>query len=60
MSDLEFGIYVRSELRRMGLQQKDLAKEVGVSDAYLSQVLDGSKTGYKVKDKIRKYFIEHK
>ncbi|WP_088838954.1 helix-turn-helix domain-containing protein [Listeria sp. ILCC792] len=60
MSNLEFGIYVRSELRRKGLQQRDLAKAVGCTDAYLSQVLNGEREGLDLKKKIRDYLLEMK
>ncbi|EIA21380.1 helix-turn-helix domain-containing protein [Listeria fleischmannii] len=58
MSNLEFGIYVRSELRRKGLQQRDLAKAIGCTDAYLSQVLNGERDGFDLKKKIRDYLFE--
>ncbi|WP_239255372.1 helix-turn-helix domain-containing protein [Listeria ilorinensis] len=57
MSNLEFGIYVRSELRRRGLQQKNLAQAIGCTDAYLSQVLNGEREGFELKSKIKKYLL---
>lgn len=58
MSNLEFGIYVRGELRRRGLQQKDLAQAIGCTDAYLSQVLNGEREGFELKSKIKKYLLD--
>ena len=38
-----FGRYVKDKIARLGKSQKDLAAELGVSPAYISQIFTGKK-----------------
>lgn len=39
-------------LRRRGMNQRQLAEIIGISDAYLSEILRGKKNGPKAQEKI--------
>ncbi|MCY7774062.1 helix-turn-helix domain-containing protein [Bacillus licheniformis] len=52
--ELDFGKRVKTWLIINGMQQKDLAKMLNISNAYLSDILLGKRKGKKVRDKIVK------
>lgn len=47
-----FGLWVKKVLLEVGMDQRDLAKEIGVQENFLSDVLTGRKQGYDYTDKI--------
>ncbi len=49
----ELGIKVRSELFKRKMSQKKLADTVGISSAYLSDIINGRKTGPKAQEHIK-------
>ncbi len=53
MSHEEFSIRVRAKLREAGMTQTDLAKSLGITQAYLSDILLGKRTGKKAQEHIR-------
>jgi transcriptional regulator with XRE-family HTH domain len=52
--ELSFGKQVKTWLILNDMQQKDLAKMLGISNAYLSDILLGKRKGKKVREKIIK------
>jgi len=52
LSDENFGIEVKKKLLDMRMQQIELAERVGISKAYLSEILSGKKEAIDVKRKI--------
>lgn len=48
-----FGQRVKERLYELNMTQKTLAKKVGTSEAYLSMILYGERSGAKYKDKIK-------
>lgn len=48
----ELGLKVRSELFKRKMSQKELADLVGISGAYLSDIIHGRKTGPKAQGHI--------
>ena len=48
----ELGIKVRSELFKRKMKQKELADLVGISNAYLSDIINGRKDGPKAQEHI--------
>ncbi|MFT9496338.1 helix-turn-helix domain-containing protein [Anaerosolibacter sp.] len=48
----KFGIKVKKRLVEMNMEQRELAKALGVSDSYLADVLRGDKKGLKYQDAI--------
>ncbi|OJT67015.1 helix-turn-helix domain-containing protein [Bacillus licheniformis] len=52
--ELDFGKRVKTWLILNGMQQKDLAKVLNISNAYLSDILLGKRKGKKVREKIIK------
>lgn len=52
--ELSFGKKVKTWLILNDMQQKDLAKMLGISNAYLSDILLGKRKGKKVREKIIK------
>ncbi len=52
--ELEFGKQVKTWLILNDMQQKDLAKMLNISNAYLSDILLGKRKGKKVREKIVK------
>ncbi|CAI8850708.1 MULTISPECIES: helix-turn-helix domain-containing protein [Bacillus] len=50
--ELDFGKRVKTWLIINGMQQKDLAKMLNISNAYLSDILLGKRKGKKVREKI--------
>lgn len=53
MSHEEFSIRVRAKLREVGMTQKDLARSLGFSQAYLSDILLGKRTGKKAQEHLK-------
>ena len=49
----ELGVQVRSELFKRKMKQKDLADLVGISNAYLSDIIRGRKDGPKAQGHIK-------
>lgn len=49
----DLSIKVRSELYKHNLTHKDLAKELGISGAYLSDILNGKRTGPKAQEHVK-------
>ncbi|ASB54555.1 helix-turn-helix domain-containing protein [Bacillus velezensis] len=52
--ELNFGKKVKTWLILNDMPQKDLAKMLGISNAYLSDILLGKRKGKKVREKIIK------
>ncbi|APT45353.1 helix-turn-helix domain-containing protein [Bacillus safensis] len=50
--ELDFGKRVKTWLILNDMQQKDLAKMLNISNAYLSDILLGKRKGKKVREKI--------
>lgn len=48
----EFGVRVKVELLRRNMSQKELARILGISDAYLTDLLRGKRTGPKAQDRL--------
>lgn len=48
----ELGVKVRSELFKRKMKQKELADLVGISNAYLSDIINGRKDGPKAQEHI--------
>lgn len=48
----ELGVKVRSELFKRKMRQKELAEILGISDAYLSDIINGRKDGPKAQGHI--------
>jgi transcriptional regulator with XRE-family HTH domain len=48
----ELGVKVRSELFKRKMSQKALADLVGISNAYLSDIINGRKNGPKAQERI--------
>lgn len=49
----ELGVKVRSELFKRKMSQKKLAEELGISSAYLSDIINGRKDGPKAQGHIK-------
>lgn len=49
----ELAIRVRSELFKRKMNQKQLAEMVGISNAYLSDIIRGNKSGPKAQEHIK-------
>lgn len=49
----EEGILVRSQLAKIGMTQQDLAKAIGITPSYLSDLLRGKKNGPKAQEKVK-------
>ncbi|MCM3487855.1 helix-turn-helix transcriptional regulator [Alkalihalophilus marmarensis] len=49
----ELGVKVRSELFKKKMSQKALADMLGISGAYLSDIINGRKTGPKAQEHIK-------
>lgn len=49
----DLGVQVRSELFKRKMSQKELAKMVGISNAYLSDIIRGRKDGPKAQEHIK-------
>lgn len=49
----ELGVQVRSELFRKKMTQKELAKMLGISSPYLSDIINGRKDGPKAQGHIK-------
>lgn len=50
----KFGIEVRNQLFKVKMTQSELAKRIGISDAYLSDIIRGKKDGTKAQEHIRR------
>lgn len=48
----DLGVQVRSELFKRNMKQKELAELVGISNAYLSDIIRGRKDGPKAQEKV--------
>lgn len=48
----EFGLYVKTNLVKLGLTQRQLSNETGVPEKYLSKMLYGLRSGKKYKKRI--------
>ncbi len=53
MSHEEFSIRVRARLREAGMTQTDLAKSLGITQAYLSDILLGKRSGKKAQEHLK-------
>ena len=53
MKKIDFEMKVKKELRKQGKTITILAKELGISVAYCSDVIRGNRQGIKVKEKIK-------
>lgn len=51
----EFGRLVNERLVELNITQKQLAQMIGTSEAYLSMILHGERSGKKYRDKIEKF-----
>jgi transcriptional regulator with XRE-family HTH domain len=49
-----FGMQVRAILLQRGITSGELAKQIGISDSYLSDILRGGRKGKKQKARIAK------
>lgn len=49
----ELGVKVRSELFKRKMSQKELAEILGISSAYLSDIINGRKDGSKAQEHIK-------
>ncbi|MCM3179713.1 helix-turn-helix domain-containing protein [Cytobacillus horneckiae] len=49
----ELGVKVRSELFKRKMRQKELAEILGISNAYLSDIINGRKDGPKAQGHIK-------
>ncbi|MGE7545027.1 helix-turn-helix transcriptional regulator [Sporosarcina newyorkensis] len=49
----DLGVKVRSELFKRKMSQKELASLVGISNAYLSDIINGRKDGPKAQEHIK-------
>lgn len=49
----DLGIKVRSELYKKKMSQKELAKMLGISSPYLSDIINGRKDGPKAQEHIK-------
>ncbi|MFJ7736433.1 helix-turn-helix domain-containing protein [Lysinibacillus sp. NPDC097287] len=49
----DLGVQVRSELFKRKMSQTELAKMVGISNAYLSDIIRGRKDGPKAQEHIK-------
>lgn len=49
----DLGVQVRSELFKRKMSQKELAETVGISNAYLSDIIRGRKDGPKAQEHIK-------
>lgn len=49
----DFGREVKNRLYELNMTQKTLAKKVGTSEAYLSMILYGERSGAKYRDRIK-------
>lgn len=49
----DLGARVRSELFKKKMSQKELAKMLGVSSPYLSDIINGKRTGPKAQEHIK-------
>ncbi|WP_102706982.1 helix-turn-helix domain-containing protein [Terribacillus saccharophilus] len=49
----ELGIKVRSELFKRKMSQKELANIIGISSVYLSDIINGRKTGPKAQEHVK-------
>jgi len=49
----DLGVQVRSELFKRKMRQKELADLVGISNAYLSDIIRGRKDGPKAQEHIK-------
>lgn len=49
----DLGAQVRSEMFKRGMSQKELAALVGISSAYLSDIINGRKDGPKAQEHIK-------
>lgn len=49
----DLSIKIRSEIYKQNLNQKRLAEEMGISQAYLSDILRGKRDGDKAKEHIK-------
>lgn len=52
LNDENFGIEVKKKLLDMRMQQLELAEKLGISKAYLSEILSGKKESLDMKRKI--------
>lgn len=50
----KFGKRVKKQLIELEMTQRDLAKKVGVHENYLTDILNGRRSGEKYKEKIQK------
>ncbi|ALV20721.1 helix-turn-helix domain-containing protein [Carnobacterium antarcticum] len=48
----DFGVLVKVELMKRNMSQKELAALMGISPAYLTDLLRGKKTGPKAKERL--------
>lgn len=53
MKKIDFEMKVKKELRKQGKTITTLAKEIGISVAYCSDVIRGNRQGIRVKKKIK-------
>lgn len=54
MTNLNFGIQVKKAMLDKGMTASELAKELQISNSYLSEILKGTRKGMKQRDKIIK------
>lgn len=53
MSHEELSIRVRIKLREAGMTQVDLANYLGITQPYLSDILNGKRTGKKAREHVK-------
>lgn len=49
----EDGILIRVQLAKSSMTQQDLAKSIGITPSYLSDLLRGKKNGPKAQEKVK-------
>lgn len=54
MSHEEYSIRVRAKLKEVGMTQTDLANSLGITQAYLSDILLGKRSGPKAREHLKK------
>ena len=52
MNYSEFGVQARAQMLRKGINNSQISQELGISNAYLCDILRGTRPGKKYKSKI--------
>ncbi|UOQ85661.1 helix-turn-helix domain-containing protein [Gracilibacillus salinarum] len=54
---MDLSIKIRNELYKRDMKHSELAKELGISGAYLSDILSGKRTGKKAQEHVKRIKI---